>query len=206
MRAFFRWLAKVVGSALTIVLVIVLFPHISRLAAKLMPDESGAAIKASAILSSRLESSARLETLKVQEDGVLNYDIQAAFIGTVATLNVSYRYDASFGVDLSKVAMQVEGNEITFTLPQPEVLQDSLTPAEVYRDDFWYPGFSDEDYEKLLEDERIARRTVYLSGENEALLWDSTVEAFEKTISTWLQDLNANLIFRYKQAEAPAVN
>ncbi len=188
MKRFLRWIGKTIGSAITIVLVLVMFPHISRLAARLMPDESGAAIKTSVILHSKLENSARLETLKVQEDGVLNYDIQAAFLGSVANINISYQYNASFGIDLSKVTMQVTGNTITFCLPPAEVLQDSLDPQEIYRDDFWYPGFSDQDYENLLEKERTARRNVYLSGESEQTLWNATVAAFEQTVSAWIAE------------------
>lgn len=201
MKAFFRWLAKVLGSALTIILVIVLFPRVSKIAANLLPDESGAAIKASAILISKLENSTRLETLKVEEEGVLNYAIQAALIGSVANINVSYNYDASFGIDLSKVTMVPSGNVITFTLPQAELLQDSLTPKEVYRDDYWFPGFSDADYEKLLQEERLARREVYLNGEQKENLWNATIAAFEQTISAWLQSVNAGLSFNYIQAE-----
>lgn len=202
MKAFLRWLAKAAGSALTIILVIIFFPFISKLAQSLMPDESGAAIKASAVLSSKLEKSARLETLKVEEEGILHYDIQAAFIGSVADMNVSYRYDASFGLDLSLVTMQINGNEIIFTLPLPELIQDSLTPQEIYRNDFWYPGFSDSDYEKVLEDERLARRSNYLKGENNSILWDASVEAFEKTISSWLSEASIKqLTFSYKQHE-----
>lgn len=206
MKAFLRWLGKIIGSVVTILLVIILFPHISKLAAELMPDESGAAIRTSAILASKLENSARLETLVVEEDGVLSYDIQAAFIGSVATINASYKYEASFGIDLSKVELQITGNTITFILPSPEVLQDTLTPNEVYRDDFWYPGFSDDDYEKMMENERLARRAYYLSGEQEARLWDSTVAAFEQTIASWMQDVNTNLTFQFEKAAAPAVN
>lgn len=206
MKAFFRWLGKVVGSALTVILVIVLFPYVSKIAARLLPDESGAAIKTSAILSSKLENSARLETLKVQEEGVLNYDIQAALLGSVANINVSYVYDASFGIDLSKVDMVPVGSVITFTLPAPELLQDSLTPKDVYRDDYWFPGFSDADYEKLLQTERAARRDNYLSGEQQVMLWNATVAAFEQTISAWLQSVNSNVTFNYIQAEKQPVN
>lgn len=206
MKAILRWLAKVVGSAITIALVIVLFPHVSRLAGRLLPDESGAAIKSSAILASKLESSARLETLRVEEEGVLNYDIQAALLGSVANINVSYVYEASFGIDLSKVVMQAAGNEIIFILPEIEVLQDSLTPREVYRDDFWYPGFSDADYEKLLESERISRREAYLLGDEQEQLWNATVSAFETTISNWLKDVNAQLTFHYRKADDPNLN
>ena len=204
MRAFFRWLAKIIGSALTVILVVILFPYVSRLAARLLPDESGAAIRASAVLATKLENSARLETLKVEEDGVLNYDIRAAFIGSVAQVNVSYKYEASFGIDLNEVTMQVSGNELVFTLPQPALIQDVLTPSEVYQDDFWYKGFTLEDYEKLLESERIARREEYLSGDASAQLWDATIEAFEKTIAAWLKDVNNSLTLTYRQAvESP---
>lgn len=198
MKSFFRWLGKVIGSALTIILVIVLFPHISKLAARLMPDESGAAIKASAILAQRLESSARLETLKVQEEGVLNYDIQAALIGSVANINASYVYEASFGIDLSKVLLQPSGDQLIFILPEPELIQDNLTPKEVYRDDFWFPGFSDSDYEKLMENERVARRDIYLNGEKLEQLKAATIAAFESTIQVWLQDVDAALSFQYE--------
>lgn len=198
MKSFFRWLGKVIGSALTIILVIVLFPHISKLAARLMPDESGAAIKASAILAQRLESSARLETLKVQEEGVLNYDIQAALIGSVANINASYVYEASFGIDLSKVLLQPSGDQLVFILPEPELIQDNLTPKEVYRDDFWFPGFSDSDYEKLMENERVGRRDIYLNGEKLEQLKAATIAAFESTIQVWLQDVDAVLSFQYE--------
>ena len=206
MKSFLRWLGKTVGSAVTIVLVFVLFPYVSKWAAKLMPDESGAAIKVSAIIASQIEESARLETLKVDEEGVLNNDIQAAFIGSVANINVRYAYSASFGIDLSQVEMRVSGSEITFVLPVPEVIQDSLTPLETYRDDFWYPGFSDADYAKLLEDERLARRDVYLSGESAAQLLEATRVVFEKTIAAWMKDVNANIVIHYEMADAPALN
>ncbi len=201
MKVFLRWLAKILGSVITMVLVVVLFPYASRWAAKLLPDESGAAIRASAVLATKLENSARLETLKVEEDGVLHYDIRAAFIGSVAEVNVSYKYEASFGIDLNEVTMQTTDSEIIFTLPQPVLIQDVLTPNEVYQDDFWYKGFTLEDYEKLLESERITRREAYLIGDASAQLWDATVAAFEKTIAAWLKDVNGNLKLTYLQAE-----
>lgn len=206
MKAFLRWLAKTVGSAITIVLVIVFFPYVSRFADKFMPDESGAAIKASAILATKLENSARLETLKISEDGVLNYDIRAAFIGSVGSVNVSYKYEASFGIDLRKVTMQATGNTIVITLPQPELIQDTLTPDEVYHDDFWYKGFSFKDYENLLESERLTRRSVYLEGEGKSTLWNATVAAFEETIEPWLKNVNGNLTMRYAEMQNETEN
>ena len=201
MKAFFRWAAKVFGSALTTVLVIILFPYASRLADALLPDEGGAAIRTSAVLAAKLENSARLETLKVEEEGVLHYDIRAAFIGSVAEVNVSYRYEASFGIDLSQVTMQVMNGEIIFTLPQPTLIQDVLTPSEVHKEDFWYKGFSMEDYEKLLESERVARRDNYLSGENRQQLLDATITAFENTIAAWLKNMNASIKLTYLTAQ-----
>ena len=202
MKAFLRWIAKIIGSAVTLVLVIVLFPYISDFTAKLLPDESGTAIKASAIIATRLKESARLETLRVEEEGVLNYDIQAAFVGSVANINIKYQYDGSFGIDLEKVEMVVSGDEITIRLPHPEVILDSLIPLETYRDDFWYPGFSDDDYANLLEKERMERRNAYLSGDKAIDLQKTTVETFEKTIAKWLKDINGSLILRYEMIES----
>ena len=199
MKTLLRWLGKIIGSALTLVLVFVLYPYISNLAERLLPDESGAAIKTSAIISAQLEESARLETLKVSEEGVLHYDIQAAFIGSVADINVKYQYNGSFGIDLRKVQMQISGNEITFQLPAPEIMQDSLTPLSSYRNDFWYPGFSDDDYTKLLEDERLSRRETHLTGENGEHLREVSQRVFENTIANWIERVNGNVVFRFER-------
>ena len=198
MKALGRWIAKVVGGALMLALVFAMLPYVSHIVDKLMPDESGAAIKASAIIATHLEESARLETLKVEEEGVLNYDIQAALIGNVASINVRYTYAGSFGIDLSKVQMQVNGNQIVFQLPAPELLQDSLTPLESYRNDFWYPGFSDDDYAKLLEKERLARRKAHLTGDNGQNLAAISQRMFENTIATWIQNVNGNVEIRFE--------
>ncbi len=206
MKAFLRWLARVIGSAVTILLVIVFLPYLSKFAAQWMPDESSAAIRTSTVLASRLENSARLETLKVEAEGVIIYDIKAAFIGTVASINVQYQYAASFGIDLQKVQMAVNGKDITFLLPPPELLQDSLTPTEVYKNDFWYSGFSEMDYENLLESERVARREEYLNGENAQQLWNSSVAAFQATIEQWMQDIGGDLNFYYEQRSSDTVN
>ena len=41
MKAFLKWLGRVVGTALCLVLVIVMLPYASRWAAKLIPDFDG---------------------------------------------------------------------------------------------------------------------------------------------------------------------
>lgn len=206
MKHFLRWLAKIAGSVITISLLIIFFPHISRLANMLMPDESASAIKTSAVIATRLENTARLETMKVEEDGVLDYDIKAAFLGSVANLTATYTYEASFGIDLSKVELQVSGSEITFILPSPELIQDSLTPKEVYSDEFWYPGFSKADYQSIMDEERIARRTEYLSGEKSAALIEMTQATFEKTIAAWMKELNSTLTVHYQWAQTLSDN
>lgn len=200
MKGFLRWLVKVITSAVTLVLVFVMLPYAVKFAGRLMPDESSAAIKASAIIASKLENSARLETLRVEEDGVLNYSVKPAFLPTVAEITAKYKYEASFGVDLSKVIIQIAGSHVTFVLPQPEAIQDNLTPTEIYRDDYWYPWIKDDKYEKLFEDERVNRRNAYLSGEKKPALWEATVAAFEKTIAPWMQSLNGQLTFTCTQA------
>ncbi len=206
MKALLKWLAKVTGSAASVILVVVLLPYASRLAARLLPDESGAAIRTSLTLAAELADSARLETLRVTEDRVFNNDITAMFIGSVASLNASYTYEASFGIDLKKVRLAVEQNTITFELPPAELLQDSLTPKEVYQDNFWYPGFTIADYEKVLEAERIDRRNSYLSGDASEALWNSTLAAFKATIEPWIREANGAVEFVYSQMNSAPEN
>lgn len=206
MKAILRWFAKIIASVITISLLIVIFPHLSDIADQLMPDESRTAMQTSMILASKLEESARLETLKVEDEGVLHYEVKAAFLGTVATLDLSYKYEGSFGIDLKKVQMHVAKNKITFVLPQPEVIQDNLTPMEIVSDDYWYPGFSEADYEKLLEKERMARRDNYLQGEMLETLWEKSQTAFEATIASWMKNMNRNLDVQYERASQPTGN
>jgi hypothetical protein len=199
MKAFMRWLTKILSSVVTIALLIVLFPYISKIAARLLPDESGAAVKTSMILASKLEESSRLETMKVQDDGAINYEIKAAFLGTVAQINLTYRYEASFGIDLSKVEMRVSDTVITFLLPSPELIQDSLTPAEIYKDDFWFPGFSESDFQDLLEKEKVECRANYLCGDKLEQLWEASQKALEKTVAVWLKEIDSSIVTRFER-------
>lgn len=205
MKRFFRWLTKVLTSAVILVLVFVMLPYAVKMASRLMPDESGAAIRASAVIASKLENSARLETLRVEEEGVLDYSVKPAFLPTVAEITAKYKYEASFGVDLSRITIQLAGNHMTFLLPECELIQDSITPTEIFRDDYWYPWIKDEKYERLFEEERAARREVYLNGEQSLALWDSTISAFEKTIAQWMQELNAQFTFTCEKATEEAL-
>ena len=133
MKRIGKWLLGLITSALTLVLVIVLLPYAAKWIARIMPDESAAAIRASVVLSQKLEQSAKLETLHVTEEGALNYEVKAAFLGTVASINADYTYEGSFGIDLQQVTMTRDGAVLTLTLPAPELLLDSLTPADIIR-------------------------------------------------------------------------
>ena len=139
MKRIGKWLLGLITSALTLVLVIVLLPYAAKWVARIMPDESAAAIRASVVLSQKLEQSAKLETLHVTEEGALNYEVNAAFLGTVASINADYTYEGSFGIDLQQVTMTRDGSVLTLTLPAPELLLDSLTPADITRDSALYP-------------------------------------------------------------------
>ena len=123
MKRIGKWLLGLITSALTLVLVIVLLPYAAKWIARIMPDESAAAIRASVVLSQKLEQSAKLETLHVTEEGALNYEVKAAFLGTVASINADYTYEGSFGIDLQQVTITRDGSVLTLTLPAPELLR-----------------------------------------------------------------------------------
>ena len=201
MKHLLKWLAKIAGTVMTVAFLIILSPHISRMTSKLMPDESASAIRARTVLETRLQDSSRLETLLVEEDGLLEYDIKAAFIGSVAKITVSYTYKGSWGIDLQKVTVQMaDDGTLLCILPNPELLQDDLVAKEMYADDFWYPGFTKDDYNRLLSDEQLLCRQKYLIGEHYAELLRRSQSAFEKTVSAWLADAGISPVIRCQWA------
>lgn len=185
MKRFLKWLGKVVGTALSLVLVIIMLPYATKWIGKLLPDGSRNAITVSAVLSRQMEASSRLETAKIEDEGVISSSVDALFIGQVQNVVIQYRYEASMGIDLKKVKMQILGNVLTLELPPVEVLADSLTPLNVERNDFWFP-LSEERRLKLLEDERLKCRAYYLEENQE------NRDAFDYSVAAmteWLDQL-----------------
>lgn len=197
MKAFLKWLGRVIGTALCLVLVIVMLPYASRWAAQIIPDLTGAAMTTSATLSRKLAQSARLECIQAEREGVLESTVDALLIGTVQSVQIAYDYHASIGIDLSKVEVRVEGSRITLALPEMEVISDSLTPTQIDRKDFWYP-LTDERREKLLQDEREACRAAELEAAKTDEGWAYVTAALENTISGWIGEESPRLTIQYE--------
>lgn len=197
MKALLKWLGRVIGTALCLVLVIVMLPYASRWAAQIIPDLTGAAMTTSATLSRKLAQSARLECIQADREGVLESTVDALLIGTVQSVQIAYDYHASIGIDLSKVEVRVEGSRITLALPEMEVISDSLTPTQIDRKDFWYP-LTDERREKLLQDEREACRAAELEAAKTDEGWAYVTAALENTISGWIGAESSRLTIQYE--------
>ena len=201
MKKLGHWLARSIGTAIVLVLVIVMLPYASRLAQKLFPDLSNRAVKASVILSQQMQESARLETTLLQEEGILTSSADALLIGTVQQVSVHYAYQASIGIDLTKVEMHPSGSQLTLVLPPAEILTDSITPLTIERNDFWYP-LTDDQLQKLLEDERELRRNACLAAYTASEEgWRSICRALDTTIALWLNGAGDGLTLVYAPAE-----
>ena len=202
MKAAGRWLARVAAGVVTVILVVVLLPYASRLAG-LVLDRTGRAQTISRVLAQRFEESARLETLQVEEDGVISSSTSALFIGTVQQVTIYYRYEASIGIDLREVGITWDDNALTLTLPPPEMLSDSLTPQSIERSDFWYP-LTDRQRTALLEAERLACRerhlTEYAKSDES---WAQTCRMLDATIAQWLGG-TTGLTITYERAQGQA--
>lgn len=200
MKKFGRWLARTLGAALSILLVVVLLPYASRLARKVLPDLSDRAVNASVTLSQQMQQSARLETMLIHEEGVVTSSTDALFIGTVQQVSVHYTYQASIGIDLTKVELVPRENTLTLVLPAMEVLTDSITPLTIDRDDFWYP-LTDEQLQQLLDEECLSCRNAYL---NEYALsdeaWTQLCSTLDATLAQWLGATGNGLEILYQKA------
>ena len=199
MKAFLGWIAKVLGSAVALVTAIVLLPYAGDLANYIMPDVTSSAERTAAILSSKMTEKTRLESIFVTETGTVKHDLQPLGF-SVGGVTFDYTYSASFGIDLSRVKMIVNGSRVVFLLPQPELILDSLDPSNVSRKDTLV-FISDDDYEGLVERERIKCRERYLSGANAQQVWDSAVKAMQNSIELWLIEADDRLSFEYAPLE-----
>ncbi|MBQ9326217.1 MAG: DUF4230 domain-containing protein [Clostridia bacterium] len=161
MRRFFRHLLRCLVKVLCLCLVFALLPYMSRLLQTLWPD--GNAQVVSQILSRNMEASQRLETARVHDTGVMESHVDAFLLGQVQKVIIHYDYDASLGLDLTKVQMRADGHTLYVTIPEVEVLLDSLTPTSVSRDDFWYP-LTEKRRQSLLAEEKEKCRAYYLEG------------------------------------------
>lgn len=197
MKRLLRYLARVAGKALTIVLIVVLLPYASRWASSILPDLGGAALNTSILLSHQMQESARLETATVEDEGVLNASTSAMFLGTVQNVSIQYVYRASLGIDLRKAEIKVEDSVVTLLLPEIEILSDSLTPVQTVKDDFWYP-LTEERRQKLLQDELDKCRerclTEYATSDE---AWQNTVSALSDTVSAWVS--TGGVTIRYER-------
>lgn len=202
MKAFLTWVAKVIGTAISLVMVVTLLPYTTDLANLIMPDITSAAERTAGELSHSLMQSRRLETIRINDTGVVSndFDIAGIYVGGV---KFDYQYNASFGIDLEKVQMIVNGKKITFVLPQPELIMDELVPSNIARRDILV-NISDSDYEKIKENEKLECRKHYLTGGDRAnLLWDKTKSEFANMIEPWLTKVDSRLTFEYAFQNTP---
>ena len=180
-----RFPVRILSTALVITLVLVFLPRLTRLVGRLWPDPARTE-RVSEILRHELSQSARLEALTVDDSGVLTATVQAALIGEVQRVTIEYDYHASVGVDLKKAALSVEDGVLVLSLPDFELLSDSLTPTSVDRQDFWYP-LTEKRRDQLLSEEREKRAAAALEeARTSEKVRRDTVSSLEQLISSWL--------------------
>lgn len=180
-----RFPLRILSTALVITLVLVFLPRLTRLAGRLWPDPARTE-RVSEILRHELSQSARLETLTVDDSGVLTATVQAALIGEVQRVTIEYDYHAGIGVDLKKAALSAEDGVLVLTLPDFELLGDSLTPTSVDRQDFWYP-LTEKRRDQLLSEERSKRAAAALEeARTSEKVRRDTLSSLEELISSWL--------------------
>ena len=179
-----RFLTRIISAALLITLVIIFLPRLTRLVGRLWPDPARTT-RVSEIIRHELQSTARLEVLTVDDQGVLTSTVQAALIGEVQRVTIEYDYHASIGVDLNQVQVETDGGTISVILPEMEILSDSLTPTKVDRQDFWYP-LTEKRRNQLLEEEKEKRNSAALADANSPEIQKEVMETLEKLIQNWI--------------------
>ncbi len=200
-RQLLKTIASIVALALAIALSIALMPHLSKWIDAVLPDKEGTAITESMVISRYMKESERLETSRIVDEGAFESSLEARVLGTVQRVTVSYEYRASLGIDLAKVGIKASGKSITLSLPDVEVLADSITPLGIERHDFLYP-LSDERLQTLLEDEKLKCRAHYLEENNieSEQVWANTTQALENLVENWIAISEKDLEVHFEKA------
>lgn len=182
-----KWILSIIARVIVIILVILLLPYAKDLYHLIIPDATGEIRTQSKILEQKLESSQRLEVTTIDEEGVLQADTNVIIFGTVGTTTIKYRYTASVGIDLSKVIMTVDSDRIIFTLPDTEILNDSIEALEINKHNLFSKAI-DKSTETLLAEQRIKCRELYIADEQHSQKTrEDTSKAFTETICQWLE-------------------
>ena len=178
---------SLVSRFLVIVLVIALLPFARDLYRMIIPGATGNIAVQSRILKQKLESSQRLEVTRIEEEGVLDAKTNVIIFGTVGSTTIRYRYTASFGIDLKKVAMTAENDRIVFSLPEIEVLNDGIEALEINRHNLFSKAI-EKSVETLLNEQKEKCREQFLTEKQHS---DKTMEdaknAFSDTVCQWLE-------------------
>ncbi|MBR6028771.1 MAG: DUF4230 domain-containing protein [Clostridia bacterium] len=198
LKRFGLWLLKLVTRALAIGLAVVMLPYLARFVASVTPDAASRAATVSAILSHKMAESARLETARITDEGVLSSSVNALFLGEVQNVVIYYTYEASFGIDLSKTQVEQAGTTVVVRLPEVELLLDSLTPTRTEITDFWL-RLSERDRARLLQEEQQTCRGRYLDNAEEmAKLRQTAEEALRTTVGKWMGAAgNVTIVYRW---------
>ena len=200
-RGMLRWLRRMTATTAAIVLSLALLPQVWSWLNDRLPELSGSTETISMVLSRHLEESSRLETSVVDDEGITTSRVDALIMGTVQTVTIRYRYQASIGIDLRRVSYSLEDGHLLMSLPPLEVLLDRITPISVDRKDFWYP-LTERRRQKLLNDELLRCRTHYLEENSETeAAWENTVSVMHATLGSWLGEWMEGLQIEFVKQE-----
>ena len=181
-----KWAFSVFTKAIVIILVILLLPYARDLYRLIAPNVTGEILTQSKIIEQKLESSQSLEVTKVEEEGLIESKTNVIIFGTVGTTTIRYRYTASIGINLKNVVMTTEGDRIVFLLPDAEVLNDSIEPIEINRQNLFSKAI-EKSVETLLAEEREKCRIKYTNEkEHSEKIRDDAVTAVNETVCKWL--------------------
>ncbi len=188
MKRFWKWIAGVAGTAAVILLVVVLFPYAKDLAGNI----SGKTQINSVALKQKLASSERLETVRIEEEGTISAGTSVIILGEIGRTTMEYFYKTILGLDLSKVDFHISGNQIIFTLPDLEILNDSIEKGRETRNNF-ISFRVDKDSEELLKEKQQELNYYFLTNpEKLAEEWEKTEKAFTESVGKWVQEAGGN--------------
>lgn len=203
MKRLFKWLARVVGLALALMLAFSLWPYFRSAVTSLIGKMDYS--QAAQTLTHEMREVGKLTAVEYKDTGVMDAKTDALLLGTIQKVTVPYQYEISLGIDLSLVQIESVQDGLNVYLPDVELISDKLTvTGDAQIEDFWHL-MTENRYQAMLDSQALSLREGYINNKDTMdRAYDSAQKALEKFFSGWIKDSGIRYSFRRLSEERPA--
>ncbi len=184
MKKIGKFSLRVAALALALILAYAAYPYARDFLRNLLNDVDFD--RSASVISHEMEKLGELTSLRTSDEGVMDASVDALLVGKVASVRAAYRYEAGFGVDLTRAVVSAEKNGVSVALPAVRMLYDSFEVTDAPEINDFFSLIDQEKYQEMLSEQALACRAAY-TGDADTLARarEAAREALGELIARW---------------------